>query len=97
MTDRAWKHNIQVMVEGPGHVPMNQIEANMQIQKTICKGAPFYVLGPLVTDIAKGIKGAIDMDNKMADARYKESSRNAQKWLNKNVHYSLLKRQSLSL
>ena len=59
------------MVEGPGHVPMNQIEANMQIQKTICKGAPFYVLGPLVTDIAKGIKGAIDMDNKMADARHK--------------------------
>ena len=54
LTDRAWKHNVQVMVEGPGHVPMNQIAANMQIQQTICKGAPFYVLGPLVTDIAPG-------------------------------------------
>ncbi len=54
LTDRAWKHNVQVMVEGPGHVPMNQIAANMQVQQTICKGAPFYVLGPLVTDIAPG-------------------------------------------
>ena len=42
------------MVEGPGHVPLNQIAANMQVQQTICKGAPFYVLGPLVTDIAPG-------------------------------------------
>lgn len=42
------------MIEGPGHMPINQIQANMEIQKTICKGAPFYVLGPLVTDIAPG-------------------------------------------
>ena len=54
LTKRAWDHNVQVMVEGPGHMPMNQIAANMEIQKTICKGAPFYVLGPLVTDIAPG-------------------------------------------
>ncbi|MDE6875245.1 MAG: phosphomethylpyrimidine synthase ThiC [Lachnospiraceae bacterium] len=54
LTERAWAHNVQVMVEGPGHVPLNQIAANMEIQKTICKGAPFYVLGPLVTDIAPG-------------------------------------------
>lgn len=126
LTKRAWDHNVQVMVEGPGHVPLNQVAANMEIQKTICMGAPFYVLGPLVTDIApgydhitsaiggavaamsgaaflcyvtpaehlalpnvddvrqgiiaskiaahaadiaKGIPGAMDMDNKMADAR----------------------------
>ena len=54
LTQRAWKHNVQVMVEGPGHVPLNQIAANMEIQKTLCHGAPFYVLGPLVTDIAPG-------------------------------------------
>ena len=54
LTERAWKRDVQVMVEGPGHVPMDQIEANMKIQETICKGAPFYVLGPLVTDIAPG-------------------------------------------
>ncbi|MBE5829306.1 MAG: phosphomethylpyrimidine synthase ThiC [Butyrivibrio sp.] len=54
LTERAWAKDVQVMVEGPGHVPMNQIEANMKIQQTICKGAPFYVLGPLVTDIAPG-------------------------------------------
>lgn len=54
LTERAWKRDIQVMVEGPGHVPMDQIAANMKIQQTICKGAPFYVLGPLVTDIAPG-------------------------------------------
>ncbi|MBE5936783.1 MAG: phosphomethylpyrimidine synthase ThiC [Lachnospiraceae bacterium] len=54
LTKRAWEHNVQVMVEGPGHMPMNQIAANMEIQKTICMGAPFYVLGPLVTDIAPG-------------------------------------------
>ena len=52
LTERAWKRDVQVMVEGPGHVPMDQIAANMKIQETICKGAPFYVLGPLVTDIA---------------------------------------------
>lgn len=54
LTERAWKKDVQVMVEGPGHVPMDQIAANMKIQETICKGAPFYVLGPLVTDIAPG-------------------------------------------
>ena len=128
LTKRAWQKDVQVMVEGPGHVPLNQIAANMQLQKTLCHGAPFYVLGPLVTDIApgydhitgaiggavaamngasflcyvtpaehlalpnledvkdgiiasriaahaadiaKGIKGAMDIDNKMADARRK--------------------------
>lgn len=62
LTERAWKRDVQVMVEGPGHVPMDQIAANMKIQETLCKGAPFYVLGPLVTDIAPGydhITGAI--------------------------------------
>ncbi len=54
LTDRAWARDVQVMIEGPGHVPMNQIEANMKVQQTLCKGAPFYVLGPLVTDIAPG-------------------------------------------
>lgn len=54
LTKRAWEKDVQVMVEGPGHVPMNQIAANMEIQKTICMGAPFYVLGPIVTDIAPG-------------------------------------------
>ena len=128
LTARAWKKDVQVMIEGPGHMPMDQIQANMKIQQTICKGAPFYVLGPLVTDIApgydhitsaiggaiaaasgasflcyvtpaehlrlpnvddvkegimaskiaahaadiaKGIKGAIDWDNQMAEARQK--------------------------
>lgn len=54
LTQRAWDKNVQVMVEGPGHMPLNQIAANMEIQKTLCKGAPFYVLGPLVTDVAPG-------------------------------------------
>lgn len=54
LTKRAWEKDVQVMVEGPGHMPLDQIEANMRIQKTICHGAPFYVLGPLVTDIAPG-------------------------------------------
>lgn len=54
LTDRAWAKGVQVMVEGPGHVPYNQIAANMQLQKRLCKGAPFYVLGPLVTDVAPG-------------------------------------------
>lgn len=126
LTKRAWAKDVQVMVEGPGHMPLDQIAANMKIQQTICQGAPFYVLGPLVTDVApgydhitsaiggaiaaasgasflcyvtpaehlrlpnledvkegiiasriaahaadvaKGIKGAIDWDNKMSDAR----------------------------
>ena len=54
LTRRAWEKDVQVMIEGPGHMPLNQIKANMEIQQTICKGAPFYVLGPLVTDIAPG-------------------------------------------
>lgn len=54
LTRRAWKRDVQVMIEGPGHMPMNQIAANMEIQKTLCHGAPFYVLGPIVTDIAPG-------------------------------------------
>lgn len=54
LTKRAWAKNVQVIVEGPGHMPLDQIEANMKLQQTICNGAPFYVLGPLVTDIAPG-------------------------------------------
>jgi len=54
LTQRAWDRDVQVMVEGPGHVPLDQVAANMKVQQTICKGAPFYVLGPLVTDIAPG-------------------------------------------
>ncbi|MBQ8699192.1 MAG: phosphomethylpyrimidine synthase ThiC [Schwartzia sp.] len=54
LTKRAWAHNVQVLVEGPGHVPLNQIAANMEVQKSVCMGAPFYVLGPLVTDVAPG-------------------------------------------
>ena len=62
LVERAWRANVQVMVEGPGHLPLNQIETNVRLQKSICKGAPFYVLGPLVTDVAAGydhITGAI--------------------------------------
>ena len=54
LTERAWAKNVQVMVEGPGHMAMNEIAANMKLQKRICHNAPFYVLGPLVTDIAPG-------------------------------------------
>lgn len=54
LTKRAWEKDVQVMVEGPGHMSMNEIAANMKIQKRICHNAPFYVLGPLVTDIAPG-------------------------------------------
>lgn len=54
LTTRAWERNVQVMIEGPGHMALNEIQANMQIQKRLCHGAPFYVLGPLVTDIAPG-------------------------------------------
>ena len=70
LTKRAWEKDVQVMIEGPGHMPMNQIAANMEIQKTLCHGAPFYVLGPIVTDIAPGydhitsaIGGAIAAQN----------------------------------
>jgi len=54
LVKRAWQKNIQVMVEGPGHIPANEIERNIKIQKSLCDEAPFYVLGPLVTDIAPG-------------------------------------------
>ena len=54
LVSEAWSRNVQVMVEGPGHVPLDQIEMNIKIQKQVCQGAPFYVLGPLVTDIAPG-------------------------------------------
>jgi len=54
LRDRAHEAGVQVMIEGPGHVPINQVETNMKIQKELCKGAPFYVLGPLVTDVAPG-------------------------------------------
>jgi len=54
LVKRAWQENIQVMVEGPGHIPANEIESNVKMQKSLCDEAPFYVLGPLVTDIAPG-------------------------------------------
>ncbi len=54
LTKRAWSKGVQVMIEGPGHIPLNEIEANILLQKKICQGAPFYVLGPLVTDLAPG-------------------------------------------
>ena len=54
LTERAWRHGVQVMIEGPGHVPFDQIEYNAKIQRRLCHGAPFYVLGPLVTDIFPG-------------------------------------------
>ncbi len=54
LTERAWRFGVQVMVEGPGHVPLDQIEFNMKLQRRRCHGAPFYVLGPLVTDIFPG-------------------------------------------
>lgn len=62
LTKRAWERNVQVMVEGPGHMAVNEIPGNMILQKRLCYGAPFYVLGPIVTDIAPGydhITGAI--------------------------------------
>ncbi len=105
LVQRARDRDVQVMVEGPGHVPMDQIAANMKLEQTICKGAPFYVLGPLVTaflcyvtpaehlalpdvddvregiiasriaahaaDIAKGVPGAREQDDRMAAARQK--------------------------
>ncbi len=54
LTKRAWERDVQVMIEGPGHVPMNQIKRNIELEKEYCYEAPFYVLGPLVTDIAAG-------------------------------------------
>ena len=80
LTTRAWEAGVQVVVEGPGHMSLDEIPANMKLQKRLCHDAPFYVLGPLVTDIApeydhktasiaKGIPGARDIDNRMSDAR----------------------------
>jgi phosphomethylpyrimidine synthase len=54
LTRRAWEAQVQVMIEGPGHVPLNEVAANMLLEKKLCHGAPFYVLGPLVTDVAPG-------------------------------------------
>ena len=54
LTEEAWANDVQVMIEGPGHVPLNQIKANILLEKQLCRNAPFYVLGPLVTDIAAG-------------------------------------------
>ena len=54
LTKRAWQHDVQVMIEGPGHVPINQIEENVILEKDLCHDAPFYTLGPLTTDIAPG-------------------------------------------
>ena len=54
LTDKAWKHDVQVMIEGPGHVPLQRIQANMDEELKHCYEAPFYTLGPLVTDIAPG-------------------------------------------
>lgn len=54
LTRRCWEAEVQVMIEGPGHVPLNEVVANMQLEKKLCHGAPFYVLGPIVTDVAPG-------------------------------------------
>ncbi|MDH3298472.1 MAG: phosphomethylpyrimidine synthase ThiC, partial [Gemmatimonadota bacterium] len=54
LTTRAWERGVQVMIEGPGHIPIDQLEMNVRRQKEVCHGAPFYTLGPLVTDIAPG-------------------------------------------
>ena len=54
LTKTAWQQDVQVMIEGPGHVPLNEVVSNMEIQKKLCHGAPFYVLGPVVTDVAPG-------------------------------------------
>lgn len=54
LVEQAWEAGVQVMVEGPGHLPLDQIATNVQLEKSLCRGAPFYVLGPLVTDVAAG-------------------------------------------
>lgn len=54
LTKKAWKKDVQVMIEGPGHVPFNEIAGNMMLEKKLCHGAPFYILGPIVTDVAPG-------------------------------------------
>jgi thiamine biosynthesis protein ThiC len=70
LTRRAWQHDIQVMVEGPGHVPMDQIEFNVKKQMEECSEVPFYLLGPLVTDIARHRPGARDRDDELSRACY---------------------------
>jgi phosphomethylpyrimidine synthase len=62
LAQRAWEAGVQVLIEGPGHIPLHEIEANVLLEKKLCHGAPFYVLGPIVTDVAPGydhITGAI--------------------------------------
>jgi phosphomethylpyrimidine synthase len=54
LTERAWVRDVQVIIEGPGHVPIDQLEMNVRRQQQVCREAPFYMLGPLVTDIAPG-------------------------------------------
>jgi phosphomethylpyrimidine synthase len=54
LTKKSWERNVQVMIEGPGHMALNEIKGNMMLEKRLCHGAPFYVLGPIVTDIAPG-------------------------------------------
>ena len=54
LTEIAWRHDVQVMIEGPGHVPMNKIKENIDLQMEVCHEAPFYTLGPLTTDVAPG-------------------------------------------
>jgi len=54
LSKKAWENDVQVMIEGPGHIPIHEIEKNIKMQKEICNGAPFYVLGPIVTDVAPG-------------------------------------------
>lgn len=52
LTQRAWEHDVQVMIEGPGHIPFDTVRMNIEMEKAICKDAPFYTLGPLTTDTA---------------------------------------------
>ena len=54
LTQRAWEHDVQVMIEGPGHIPFDTVRMNIEMEKAICKDAPFYTLGPLTTDTAPG-------------------------------------------
>lgn len=59
LTQRAWEYDVQVMVEGPGHIPLHKVRENVERQQELCKGAPFYTLGPLVTDIAPGSEKSV--------------------------------------
>jgi phosphomethylpyrimidine synthase len=70
LVDRCRERGVQVMVEGPGHVPFNQIQMNMERQQTVCKKAPFYVLGPVVTDIAPGYDHIVSAIGATAAATY---------------------------